>query len=688
MARFCFLLHGEGTLIATAAVKSVRSNDHLAWQHTPKAAMPESDVPEPALAGPPSPPSSDTLEALLETSDNEIFKRLVDSVRDYAIFLLTTDGRIASWNAGAERIKGYRASEIIGKHFSTFYTPEAIAVDWPAEELRRTVAAGRFEDEGWRVKKDGSRFWANVVISAVTGADGRLIGFSKVTRDLTERRRNEETLREREESLRLLVEGVKDHAMFLLDPSGRIQTWNEGARRLLGYEAAQVIGTDHATRFADGPKAAGQAHAEFSGAQASGFYQTEGWRVKAGGEKFWAEVAVTALTTADSQKPKGFVQIIRDLSQRQRVESLEAEGKRISEFIAMLSHELRNPLAPITNAVAILQRFCDVPQISWCADLLERQVSHLTRLIDDLLDLSRVTSGKIRLNTAPLELNSLVQVALDAIRPTVESHRHALVVQVGPQPITIEGDSTRLTQVVVNLVHNAAKYTPRGGRIRVCISADQHFATLQIADNGIGMSESLLQRAFEPFVQGERTLDRAEGGMGIGLTLVKTIVELHGGSVVATSAGQDQGTTVTVSLPLGSPQTQAASEDTTPAGAAVGRCILLVDDNKDAAESLAELLRLYDHDVHVVHDGLEAIAIAPVVRPSVVLLDVGLPGMSGLDVARRLRAMPATADARLIAVTGYGQAADQQATRAAGFDAHATKPVAIDVLLALMEAAA
>lgn len=548
-----------------------------------------------------------------------------------------------------------------------------MARGWPQEELVRATALGRFEDEGWRVRKDGSRFWANVVITAIKDEHGQLLGFSKVTRDLTERRRHEEQLREREESLRLLVEGVRDHAMFLLDAQGRVKAWNAGGQRLLGYDSAQVLERDVAMFYPEEDRLAGKPQAELASAQSAGYLLAEGWRQRADGTRFWAEVTTTRLDS-DGTGPRGFIRIMRDLTERRRAETLEMEGRRLSEFIAVLSHELRNPLAPIRNAVAILGRFTDEPQARWCLDLLGRQIGHMTRLVDDLLDVSRITSGKIRLEPVALELNTLVRMAVDAASALVKQRGHSLTLRLAPMPIQIMGDTTRLTQVVANLLTNAAKYTPAPGRIDVSVSDDGDVATMQVRDNGIGMSESLLQRAFTPFVQGVRALDRSEGGLGVGLALVKSIVEFHGGSVSAASAGTGQGTTITVTLPI---RKQAATEPSAAAQTVVPspRRVLVVDDHHDAAESMALLLRMSGHDVEVAQDGPTALGVAAAFRPDIVLLDIGLPGMDGYELARRIRELPELGAVHLIAVTGYGREADRQAAAVAGFHSFITKPV-------------
>jgi PAS domain S-box-containing protein len=481
---------------------------------------------------------------------------LVESVQDYAIFMLSPSGLIESWNPGAQRIKGYSAAEVIGKPFSIFYTAHAKESGWPEEELRRAREHGRFEDEGWRVRKDGSLIWANVVITAVIDEHRELVGFSKVTRDLTERRLQEEKLKESEERLRLIVDGVKDHALYLLDPDGRILSWNSGAQRVLGHGPAEVVGRHVALLYPDAARDAGKPEAEMAAAIHAGIFSEDGWRVGQHGRTLWTNTLTSAIHD-DQGRLKGFVQIIKDLSDQQRIVALETEGRRLLEFIAMLSHELRNPLAPIRSAVAILQSAQGQQHLQRCADMIGRQVSHLTRLVDDLLDVSRITTGKIELQRTTLDINTLVQVAFDSMRSTLESYGHTHTLRLAPQPGFVDGDTVRLTQVVVNLLTNAAKYTPPNGHIELGLSRHGELVRLEVADNGVGMSTSLIQRAFEPFVQGERALDRSGSGLGIGLTLVKTIVHLHGGSVAAASAGPGKGTRFTVTLPLCPPASPA-----------------------------------------------------------------------------------------------------------------------------------
>jgi signal transduction histidine kinase len=368
---------------------------------------------------------------------------------------------------------------------------------------------------------------------------------------------------------------------------------------------------------------------------------------------------------------------------------LQAADRRKDEFLALLAHELRNPLAPIRNAVTILrQKPSDDPDIDWCRQVIERQCDQLTRLVDDLLDISRITQGKIKLRTDPVDVAEVIRDAVETSRPLVDSQRHELIVQLPDEPIRIQGDRARLTQVIANLINNAAKYQNPRGRIELVVESEPGLVAIRIKDEGIGIPADTLSEIFELFSQGERAPDRTQDGLGIGLSLVKNLVEMHGGRVFASSDGPGRGSEFIVRLPA--PARERAER---PDAAASGpenariqpRRILVVDDNQDAAESLAMLLRLSGHDVMVAHDGHQALAIAAIERPAVVLLDIGLPGMDGYEVCRRAR-LQGLADAQIIAMTGYGQDRDRERSREAGFNSHTVKPVELEELMQLIAA--
>ncbi|MGE0315060.1 MAG: ATP-binding protein [Lautropia sp.] len=384
----------------------------------------------------------------------------------------------------------------------------------------------------------------------------------------------------------------------------------------------------------------------------------------------------------------GVAVIVGEITERKASsERLEAASRHKDRFLAMLSHELRSPLAPIRNAVEILRlRAPADPAISGLNDLIGRQVGHLTRLVDDLLDVSRVSQGKIALRTAPVDLARAVDAGVELARAAVDARRHRLVVSLDvARPCTVSGDPARLAQVVSNLIDNAAKYTDPGGRIDVTLEADDRHARLVVADDGPGIDPLLLPHLFELFTQADQSLDRAQGGLGIGLALVRSLVELHGGTVAAASEGKGSGSRFTVTLPL-SREPSAEPPGAPGAQRSASRRVLVVDDNADAAESMCLLLQLQGHEVERAGDGPAAIARAETFRPDVCVLDIGLPGMDGYALARHLRAMPSAARARYIALTGYGRPEDRALALDAGFDQHLVKPVEPGALQAAIAA--
>jgi PAS domain S-box-containing protein len=608
------------------------------------------------------------------------YRALVEGVSDYAILMLDRDGIVRSWNTGAARIMGYTPEQIVGRQFSVFYPQEAVDAGWPAHELEVAGRLGRFEDEGWRVRKDGSRFLANVVITALYDDDGNVTGFSKVSRDLTEQRRQEQLLRDSEERFRMLVENVKDYALFMLTPEGNVASWNAGAEAIKGYRADEIIGRHFSTFYPPDAIARHWPEHELRMARMTGRFEDEGYRIRKDGSRFWANVVITALFD-DKARLRGFSKLTRDLTMRKQVEELQRTERRMNEFLAMLGHELRNPLAPMQTALEVLDlKSGDAHAMDWARKVFGRQVHHLARLVDDLLDVSRITSGKISLRFETLDLGRLVQETVEVMRPQIEARGHMLIVELPEDPLTVRGDSTRLAQILTNLVGNASKYTPDGGTIRVVVERDADFAMLSVIDNGIGIVPELVPRMFDLFVQGDRALDRKEGGLGIGLTLVKRLAELHGGTVAAASAGLRQGSQFTVRIPL---RAEDVLGTTTVAGMAQPQRIfrvLVVDDNQDAAQSLAMLLEILGHRVETSNDAASALSRAPVFQPDLVLLDVGLPNMNGYEVARALRAQPSMRESTLVACTGYGQEDDRRKAREAGFDHHLVKPVHMEDL--------
>jgi len=633
------------------------------------------------------------------------FQLVVASVKDYAIFMLDPSGRVTTWNAGAELIKGYRAEEIIGEHFSKFYPPEAR--DFPAHELRVAAAEGRFQDEGWRVKKDGSRFWANVVITALYGADKTLLGFAKVTRDLTERRDHDERLRESEERFRLLVEGVSDYAIFMLDVNGAVATWNSGAARIKGYRAEEIIGQHFRKFYPEDAVESGWPEHELRVATAEGRFVDEGWRVRKEGSRFWAHVTITAMRD-DAGRLRGFAKLTRDLTERRRTEALEASGaqreamleaernarmlaqrtvRMKDEFLATLSHELRTPLNAILVWTQLLRSRGEAEpvELDRAMEIIERNARAQVRLIDDLLDLSRIMSGRFRLDVRRVSLVEIVRGALDSIEPTAQAKGVRLESVLDPQSVIVSGDPARLQQVFWNLLSNAVEFTPKGGRIQVLLQRVNSHIEFSVSDTGIGIPASFLPHVFERFSQKDSSTHREYGGLGLGLAICKQLVDLHGGSIQAKSMGEGHGATFVVTLPLIILGKEKDAERVHPTAAEMPEAVpvprldgvraLVVDDEADTLELIQRLMENQGAHVTTVRSGDAALRMLETHTPDVLISDIGMPGMDGYQFMRRMRAAePKGRRMPALALTAFARPDDRKLAILAGYQAHLAKP--------------
>ncbi|HEY3320755.1 MAG TPA: ATP-binding protein [Planctomycetota bacterium] len=519
------------------------------------------------------------------------FQLLVETVRDYAIFMLDTDGNVVSWNVGAERIKGYRRDEILGKNFSTFYLPEDLASGKPQNELKVAAEVGRFEDEGWRLRKGGTRFWASVIITALHDPSGSLIGFAKVTRDLTERKEAEEALRRANVDL---------------------------------------------------------------------------------------EARVAERTT----------QLERTIHQMEEV------SRERDEWISVLSHELRTPLTPILGWTSLLRAAPgDLENVSRGLAVIDRNVRAQIHLIEDLLDVSRIITGRLQLDMRAIELRPIIEAAIASVRPAADAKSIPIHTtyegDVGP----IIGDAERLQQVVWNLASNAVKFTPRHGQVEVDLSRAGSLVRLTVHDTGQGMDADLLTRIFSRFRQGDSSTTRAFGGLGMGLAIARHIVELHGGVVRAESGGLGKGATFSVLLPVQALR-ESHSQGSLPSGAAAhdgaqkdqrldGQTILVVEDEPDTLELIAYALSRFGARVLKASSVAAAMKIIRGDPINILIADLGMPDADGYSLIRQVRSLgQPNANVPAIALTAYAQDIDREKVLRAGFQLHLSKPIEPEQLAA------
>jgi PAS domain S-box-containing protein len=500
---------------------------------------------------------------------------------------------------------------------------------------------------------------------------------------------------EMEERFELLTENVREYAIFLVDPEGRVVCWNPGAARLFGYESQEVVGQHFSRFFADEDIRAGRPENELQQARGEGRKDSVCWQVRKDGNRFWCSATMTPLFD-ETKHIRSFARVTHDLTdtqalegQMKRADELADANRGKEEFMALLSHELRNPLAPILNALSIQRDIKTAdPILQQAGKVIERQVGQMVRLVDDLLDIARITKGKLRINTEPVELRVVVNDAVEAARSFSDARKHELSVSLPTESIWVDADPVRLEQIFVNLLNNAAKYASPGGLIRVSVSQEAGEGVVSVKDNGAGISPEMLPRIFDLFTQVDASLNHSHGGLGIGLALVGTLVEMHNGRVEALSEGLGKGSEFIVRLPmLTNPplvDSPAPARVVNPIGRSLR--VLIVEDDVDSGDMLSMLLRLKGHDVCVARTGQTALEMSTTFRPNVVLCDIGLPGLDGYQVAQGLREIPECKDSVLCALTGYTPSdADRNRLPQSGFDHHFIKPVAIDKLLTLFK---
>jgi PAS domain S-box-containing protein len=632
------------------------------------------------------------------SEQRETLRVTLRSIGD-AVITTDTQGRVTYLNTVAESLTGWTQQDAIGQPLDAVFRivneDSRKPVESPATQaLRKGIVVG-LANHTILIRRDGTACPIDDSAAPIRDEEGRVSGCVLIFRDVTHQRR---LLRDKAGQLtnaRLLASIIEssDDAIVSKSLDGIIQTWNAGAERLFGYSAGQAVGR-HVSLIIPPDRVAEEDRiiASLKAGQRIEHFETE--RMRAGGERIQVSLTISPIKDEDGTVI-GASKIARDITDRQRAEAdlrrlandLSEADRRKNEFLAMLAHELRNPLAPISNAARALRMGSgDREAVESASEMLERQVGHMARLVDDLLDMSRITRGKIELRPERVELAPIVHQSVEASRPLYRSLNHELVVTLPPQPVYLDGDPTRLAQVIGNLLNNAAKFTDKGGQVGLTVEREANLAVIRVKDNGIGIAREHLPRIFEMFAQLDTSLERSRDGLGIGLTLVRTLVEMHGGTIDVHSDGPGRGSEFVVRLPV---LIEAADEPSRPVARAraapvARRRLLIVDDNEDGTESLAMLLEFHGHETHKAYDGVEAIAAAERLRPDAVLLDIGLPGLNGYEACRRIREQSWGKEIFLVALTGWGTDEDRQHSREAGFDTHMVKPVDYDALLDLL----
>jgi PAS domain S-box-containing protein len=621
------------------------------------------------------------------------FQLLESSLRDYAVFTIDASGIVASWNPGVEQVLGYGREDFVGLPFATLFTPEDRAMQRPAEELARAAATGRSDDKRFHVRRDGTRFPADGVVRAIPGDVPGAISFLKLMYDATHQRRTSEALRHSEEQYRLLVENLRDYAVFLLDAEGHVASWTAEAQKMKGYAAQDIIGRHFRVFFTPEDQERGQPERELETAVNAGRAEGEGWRVRQDGSRFWGDEIVAPIRHADGEL-RGFAKIVRDLTARQlaaieqqQLYAQAHEANRLKdEFLGMVSHELRTPLNAIVGWTHLLEL-----TTSTMDDTQRRALRAITRnaqiqvqLVDDLLDVSRIVSGQVRLQMETTPLGDVVRGAIDSVRPSASAKRLQLESHIDPADALVYADRDRLQQIIWNLLSNAIKFTPAEGRVSLWAGSSEGRTEIVVSDDGIGIEPDVLPFVFERFRQADSSTTRRHGGVGLGLAIVRHLTEQHGGTIEAGSAGPGAGATFTVRLPGLPHAAHAVSASPTPVREPVAALpaldhvrVLVVDDDEDAREVLRTALTHVGADVIVAQSAstaLEHIASRP---PEVIIADIGMPDEDGYSLIRKLRQAPGDlgGKAPAIALTSFARAEDRKRALDAGFQMHLSKPI-------------
>ncbi len=618
------------------------------------------------------------LAAIVESSDD-------------AIIGTDLHGAITSWNKGAERLYGYTTEEAIGQSVSMLIPDDRLAGD-------KEIRAGIFRDERVdpfetvRRRKDGTLVDVWLSLAPIVDDHRQIVGLSGTARDITERKRADAALQESERRFREMVDALPV-AVYTIDAQGFLTHFNAAAAEFAGR--TPQLGSDQwcvtwkLYRSDGSPLAHHDAPMAAMLQDARPIRGMQGIAERPNGERRWFEPYPTPLFDR-AGRLSGGLNVIIDITERKRAEEMLQEAdRRKDEFLALLAHELRNPLAPIRTGLELIRQSGDTPQsIRRVCSMMDRQIRQMVRLIDDLLDVSRIASGKIVLQRAPSSLTELVQNALEVHRAAIEAANIVLTVDLPTQQCVIDVDPTRFVQVLSNVLHNAFKFTPAHGEIRLSVEVlgadDAPQAVITVSDTGTGISNDLLPRVFELFVQAEAVTERSHGGLGIGLALARRLIEMHGGEITGHSDGPGRGAVFVIKIPLC--QTAAALQSPPQVDLShMASRVVIIDDNQDAATTMSMLVEQLGGSARVAHDAVSGLAAVQEFQPDIVFLDIGMPGMDGYETCRRIRKQPSLQHVFVVAVTGWGRPQDKQRALDAGFDAHLTKPVdptALAVVLA------
>ena len=621
----------------------------------------------------------------------EHYAALIEQVHEFAIFFVDKDGIPLTWNKGVGQILGFSEEEWIGKEvFPLIFIPEDVEAGIPQRELEVAAEHGSSLNDRWMSRKGGIHFYASGITTRILNDQGELAGFAKVLRDQTDQRLVEERLRESEEHLRMAL-SASDMGTWLYRVDSDEILLDEFLVRMLGLPEAnhawkieQLVQVVHPE---DRPWLAKEIQRALD---EGGTIRSEFRLALPEMETRWLKIQGRPL---DAQH--GHARIIAGaclditLRRKQELALLDAD-RRKDEFLATLAHELRNPLAPLHNGMRILELADNDKELRRTThQMMDRQITHMVRLVDDLLDVSRISQGTIELRKEPVALHAVLEQALEASRPAIERAGHELHVLLPPDPLYVEADVTRLVQIFNNLLNNASKYTERGGNLSLTLRSEGGEAIVSVADDGMGIPQQLLSEVFEMFTQVDRTLDRSRTGLGIGLSIVKRLVAMHGGRVEAYSDGLGTGSRFLVYLPLTNGGTEVLETDQKEmlersSEKGVYHKIMVVDDNHDAASTLANIFRVLGHQVRTAKDGREGVDVAGEFRPQLIFMDIGMPGLNGHEACREIRQQPWGKDMTIVALTGWGQEEERMRSKESGFDQHLVKPLDGSTVAALL----